>query len=531
MNIMKQINILCALAFFLIACSQENMCDQQVVGQRPFSACTEVHSVMTRTSLNGDLSSVWSEGDQIGVFQGNSQVCRYQVDDGYIGQSYANFNFVGGSASGGQELGTNIAVYPYHEDLNCIADGAVYRISGFAYPSVQQYCYDSFAESSYAMAAITYGTEDYDLEFRNVGGAVKLQLIGNDVITKISLTGNNAEKLSGEATLTVYSDGTVPSVQMAQDAELAVSLDCGEGVHLSIDDPMTFYVALPPTSFAKGFTVELENTEGAVCTLEASAANVVGRSQILCMPVATVEFSSGEAQEGDYVDEYGINWGQGVIIDGIRWAPVNCGYKEPSFGEKGYPYGKMYQWGRLYGVGYSTAYDSSAADKAEGGTITIAEANVQANANIFYTVDSGNNLSHWFSDTDIEGVWNAGPASAPLKSAYDPCPEGWRVPTQTEMKSLTSKRSPWTQVNGVSGYWFSGSQTYAEDVPAIFLPAAGYISNTARAQVRDMYGRYWASTVRTTDNLVYQLAFSSSNSNMSYTGTSYGHSVRCVAIN
>jgi hypothetical protein len=91
---MKQINILCTLAFFLIACSQENMCDQQVVGQRPFSACTEVHSVMTRTSLNGDLSSVWSEGDQIGVFQGNSQVCRYQVDDGYIGQSYANFNFV-----------------------------------------------------------------------------------------------------------------------------------------------------------------------------------------------------------------------------------------------------------------------------------------------------------------------------------------------------------------------------------------------------------------------------------------------------
>ena len=528
---MKQIYILCTLLFFLVACSQESMRDEQVAAQPSFFAYTEGHYVMTRTSLSDDMTSVWSEGDQIGIFQGNSQASIYQVDNGYVGLSFAHFNIIDESVAGDQWLDANIAVYPYQDGLYCVADGEAYQISGFEYPSVQLHCSDSFAEGAYAMAAVTDGTEDYDLKFRNLGGAVKLQLLGNDAVTRITLSGKNDEKLAGEAMLTVYLDGSMPSVQMAQNAEAAVTLDCGEGVQLSIFEPVSFYMAIPPTSFTNGFIVELENVEGEVCTLEASVSNAVGRSQILCMPVAKAEFGGTEDMEGDYVDEYGVNWGQGVIIDGLRWAPVNCGYKEAEFGDKGYLYGKMFQWGRLYGVGYNTTYDGSAPDKAVGGSITIAQANIPANANVFYTMNSGNNQSHWFSDTDIEGVWNAGTASAPVKSGYDPCPEGWRMPTQIEMKSLTSKKSAWTQVNGQNGFWFSGSQTYAEGVPAIFLPAAGYISNTARAQVRDTYGRYWTSTVRTTDNMVYQLAFSSSNSNMSYTGTSYGHSVRCVAIN
>ena len=103
------------------------------------------------------------------------------------------------------------------------------------------------------------------------------------------------------------------------------------------------------------------------------------------------------------------------------------------------------------------------------------------------------------------------------------------MPTQPEMKGLVAKRSEWTQVDGQNGYWFSGSQAYAEGVPAVFLPATGYIANNGRAQQRNIFGRYWTSSVRTSDNLVYHLSFSSASSNVTLTGSSYAHSVRCVA--
>ena len=234
--------------------------------------------------------------------------------------------------------------------------------------------------------------------------------------------------------------------------------------------------------------------------------------------------------DGDYIDEYGVNWGQGVIINGLRWAPVNCGYKEPEVDDKGFPFGKMYQWGRKWGVGYSTDYDASAADMVEGGNITVAEANVPANANVFYMMSSGNNQSHWFTDASFENVWNAGDIDAPVKSVYDPCPDGWRMPTQAEMKALVAKKSAFVEVDGQEGYWFSGSTAYAEGVPAIFLPAAGDINNKCKGNSRNNYGRYWTSTVRETSSLIYYITFSSSAASVASGGSVNGYSVRCVAV-
>ena len=53
----------------------------------------------------------------------------------------------------------------------------------------------------------------------------------------------------------------------------------------------------------------------------------------------------------EYIDEYGINHGGGIMIDSIVWAPVNCGYHATDF-----PYGKLYQWGRYHGQGYCAPF-------------------------------------------------------------------------------------------------------------------------------------------------------------------------------
>lgn len=74
---------------------------------------------------------------------------------------------------------------------------------------------------------------------------------------------------------------------------------------------------------------------------------------------------------------------------------------------------------------------------------------------------------------------NCGDPSSPLGSYYNwkeretACPDGWRPATAKEMEKLFYNGSAWTSHNGVNGRWYSGMVKYAEDVPQIFLPAAG----------------------------------------------------------
>lgn len=528
---MKRFLVLCVMAAIFTGCRQESVFCEPEASRPVFRAVTEPFSSgITRTTLGADFSSLWSEGDKVAIFAGSSQKDQYILDSRCTGSSNGVFNLLLAGEGGGASVPANIAIYPYQENLICLADGTGYKFSGFSYPSLQNYCIESFDQGAYAMAAITSSAQDFDLGFRNIGGAIKLQLVGKDVLSKITVRGKEGEKLSGKAEIKVFADGSSPAVEMDDTAEDFVALNCGDGVQLSLSVPVNFYIAVPPVAFYNGFTVELENSNGEICTLETSAENIVGRSQILAMPIAKAEFDIPVTAPGDYVDEYGINWGQGVIINGVRWAPVNCGFKEESVGDKGFPYGKTYQWGRLHGVGFNTTYDSSVADKVAGGSITIAEANAGA-ANVFYTVTTSN--SHWFTDTSIENVWNAGTSASPAKSANDPCPDGWRLPTQSEMKALVANRSGFVENSGQMGYWFSGSKAYNENVPALFLPAAGSLGNNGSISLkRESYGRYWTSTVRTSDNLVYGLnfAYNSSNFNVVLTGGVYGYSVRCVAV-
>lgn len=232
----------------------------------------------------------------------------------------------------------------------------------------------------------------------------------------------------------------------------------------------------------------------------------------------------------DYIDEYGINHGKGTEIDGIVWAPVNCGYHQDDF-----KYGKLYQWGRKYGQGYSgnlynvngsnvgTYSDATVPTLSKGG-VSEAVGTDKSYANIFYY-----NYYDWLYFPN-DWLWNSGTESAPVKTDYDPCPSGWRVPTYAELDELCGNRSSWTTNSaGQVGYWFSGVTAYTSDVPQVFFPAAGLRnSNSGNASNRGYAGGYWSS--RPSGTNAYRLYFNSSNSLMgsdSY-NRAYGYSVRCV---
>ena len=248
----------------------------------------------------------------------------------------------------------------------------------------------------------------------------------------------------------------------------------------------------------------------------------------------TVTVSSSVVATADYIDEYGVNHGKGTSIGMAVWAPVNCGYHKDD-----YKYGKLYQWGRKYGQGYSgefydgdwnQTYSDATVPTIEEGGISVVTGNHKSKANIFYTGTSSYNYD-WVDPKD-DKLWNSGTESKPVKTEYDPCPEGWRVPTYAELDELNNNYSSrTTNENGQPGYWFSGASSYTETVPQVFFPAAGYRSCTyGNAHGRGDYGHYWSSRRYSVD--AYYLDFYSSTSivKLSAVSRAYGYSVRCVQV-
>ena len=112
-------------------------------------------------------------------------------------------------------------------------------------------------------------------------------------------------------------------------------------------------------------------------------------------------------------------------------------------------------------------------------------------ANIFYTGTSSYNYD-WVDPQDGT-LWNTGSESKPIKTEYDPCPDGWRVPTYAELSELCQNYSSWTSEGGQVGYWFSGASSYTENVPQVFFPAAGSYRYYGGADGRGYGGDYWSS--------------------------------------
>ena len=243
----------------------------------------------------------------------------------------------------------------------------------------------------------------------------------------------------------------------------------------------------------------------------------------------------------DYIDEYGINWGKGIVLGEQVWAPVNCGYKEPIISEMGevedlgYPYGKLYQWGRKYGQGLGEGYDSANIIVEEGG-VSLKGGQHSSNANKFYQSIFTSQYNDWLSTSD-NYLWNSGTLSDPVKTAYDPCPSGWRVPTVNELKELSSYGNYSELVtleNGIKGRYSSGIYEYSQDATSIFLLVSGYRGEGGSVYEVNKSASYWSSTVAINNAPILEVddwdmnIYGEYSSQSLYTRRALGYSVRCV---
>ena len=281
------------LLLSLTACQHMELPEEpeDALGGPEFKAKIEAFDAETKTALANGNSVVWSAEDQIAIFQGTSAADKYQVSEACVGTADGTFGIVSkGETSSAENFDANIAIYPYQDGLAITQSSATeYQISGVTVPSTQTYASNTFANGSFLMAAITDNLDDHTLNFNNLCGALKLQLKGTAKVKSIELQGNDGEPLSGDATVTIHPDGTIPSLTMTKTAATSVTLDCGAGVQLNETTPTDFLIALPPTAFEKGFTVVVTTVDGGIAKLETAKSNTVQRSYVHVMPEIIIE--------------------------------------------------------------------------------------------------------------------------------------------------------------------------------------------------------------------------------------------------
>ena len=236
----------------------------------------------------------------------------------------------------------------------------------------------------------------------------------------------------------------------------------------------------------------------------------------------------------DYIDEYGVNHGGGILIGDILWAPVNCGFHPTD-----YPYGKLYQWGRKHGQGYGPPYQykdkpvvDPDPDKSQPEIVPgpATPKGALKYPNRFYAKSDmapfnwcKNDMKLWCDFTDDGKIYKNG--------AYDPCPEGWRLPDIKDFDKLIEHSSDLVinPATGQKGRWFSGPLPYSIAVPRIFLPAAGQRYCDGMSAFRGTHGAYWTLRHGGGELMVYNFTFSRDDMEVDPFGAPHdAYSVRCV---
>ncbi len=295
---------------------------------RVFNAYAEKDSSQTKTYLGSDGLVYWNGQDRVSVFAGESVNQEYVFagntgDRGGLLRKAAVNEKSGAEDTKAVALDANYAVYPYDSGISISEDGII----SLELPAVQDYAGDGFGPGANTMVAVTKDASDDDFLFRNVGGYLVLNLYGDISVSSVTLTGNNGEKLSGAASVSI-GYGKSPEVTMEGNARQSVTLDCGSGVTLgrSAETATRFCFTLPPVHFSKGFTIYVTDTGGKTFTKFCNLSQTVARNEINYVSACKVYSKAGqfvaesapsELYDKDKVKKLVLEYGGDYIPSGI----------------------------------------------------------------------------------------------------------------------------------------------------------------------------------------------------------------------
>ena len=246
----KNLFMIAAVALAAVACNKEAAQEQLPVGEVvTFEASTD--GADTKVVLDGKVSK-WENGDKITIHNGTKGYEFSTTDEG----AKAEFTYTGDDFSGEKF----IAVYPagtYTADVE--AKTVVANV-----PTYQPSRDGSFGVG--AVPSVAY-SETQSLMFRNAAALLKFTVKGKNV-KGLVFYGNNGEAVSGDVKVTMNDDNTIKTIEaqkttITENEVTETKLITWAKVWANTSnwcfvEGTTYYLAVVPQNFTKGFTAQLE---------------------------------------------------------------------------------------------------------------------------------------------------------------------------------------------------------------------------------------------------------------------------------
>lgn len=522
---MKRLGIFIAVLAIAASCTLKETGPEFVKAPNMFGHTEGEQATKTTITVDGEGvgTILWKPADNINVFFGTTSVRYYSTNEVDATTVVFETSAMLGSTESASD--NKWGLYPYDDSAS--SDGSSITTT---IPDDQQCVPETFGNNLFPMIAHTSTNE---LHFKNVCGGIKFS-ISRDDIQSITFRGNNNEDIAGQVQLSF--DGEDNPVASVVAGEKTITLTPSTGTTFA--SGTNYYLVMLPTVLSSGFTMTFE-TETEVGTFEYTAKSIVIKRSIFAKKADIDDYAAFVSKEdGDDAPDYienGVNLGKGIAVLGdwngdgnettLYWAPVNCGYEEVGEvnADSDHRLGKLYQWG---------AGDSSLPYIYNDSPIVARE--------LYYDTPTP---SSWYDNNIVINCntydkWN---------NNQGPCPDGWRLPTRNEFKTLCA------ETNGSNGWTSAGSYAGQNDIYAgaeffganpdksvgngVFFPAGGlrYGSNGV-SDDRGISGFYWSSTLREYQSLYrysYNLCFNTYNlfSNNQTHDRACALSVRCVSGN
>lgn len=428
----------------------------------------------TRVSVDG-LTAKWKEGDQIKLYEigANGKFSKellFKIDAPSISADGKNANFTGMALSPGKSY---IAVYG-NSQLNTstgIVDFNTFILSGnTGYDNSLNY--GLFMKSN---TIVVNGMETPEFKMHHLSSIIEFRIkLSSGIktqhaLSKISVSSDvdcflSFPKLN---TLGKLSAGTTEKV-ISKVIRPVPSLSKDEEVIVAI--PVLWNPVI--NTINGNFKITVSDTDDLESSINKPAKVLSAGSNYKSQIVLADEFENKVFK----------------IINGIKWA--TCNVDAPgTFATSPETFGMFYQWNCRIGWSSTDPITSS---------------------------PSGHS---W------DKSWHS--SSTTWESPNDPCPDGWRVPTRSEIESLINGEVTQITKNGVKGFQFgSGNNT-------IFLPAAGSRSGVLSSILgSNSSGEYWSCTPNNNAlDYVFGLTFNEKSSPKlsAYLSHNDGYCIRCVA--
>lgn len=230
----------------------------------------------TRTMLDG-TAITWSQGDKIALLHAGTpnKIAEYTlIAEGDKGSTNGIFT---GEALG---EGAPYALYPYAAGVTFIENKF-----HFTLPATQTYAPKSFGQRANPMVAKS--NADNVLEFKNLCGVIKLQLLGTQTVSKITLTAVN-EQVAGDMMVDM-SYTTHPALLLDKAGTKSLTLE-GINARLDATAPTSFYFVVPAQRYAAGLKFTLRNDKGEeIITKITTKELLVNRSKVSALPPVSTE--------------------------------------------------------------------------------------------------------------------------------------------------------------------------------------------------------------------------------------------------